>query len=85
MARAWIDVYASINQLPLTTFEKHTRDITEYSLRHFIKDRGIGCVGWQVHFRNGAVQVSEETHIRREWFHVEDMDALDECMYYFNL
>ena len=63
---------------------KNTQGITEYSLKHFIKDRGIGCVGWQVHFRNRAVQVSA-AHIRREWFHVEDMGAFDKCTYYFNL
>lgn len=59
-----------------------TQGITEYSLRYFIKDRGIGCVGRQVHFRNRATQVSA-AHIRREWFHAEDMDALDKCTYYF--
>lgn len=59
-----------------------TQGITEYSLRYFIKDRGIGCVGWQVHFRDRAVQLSA-AHIRRKWFHTEDMDALDKCTYPF--
>ena len=64
----------------LTNTTSSTQGITEYSLRYFIKDRGIGCVGRQVHFRNRAVQVSA-AHIRREWFHAEDMDALDKCTY----
>ena len=61
------------------TYNNSTQGITEYSLGYFIKDRGIGCVGWQVHFRERAVQLSA-AHIRRKWFHTEDMDALDKCI-----
>ena len=56
--------------------------VTEFSIRHYIKSVGIGCVGCQVKFRNGNGQVSA-AHIRRNWFVESDIKELDACKYIF--
>ena len=58
--------------------------MTDHSLRFFIKEWGIGCVGRQVLFRNHTTQVSV-AHIQRDWFSIEDMHALDECKHFHYL
>ena len=54
------------------------KGVTDHSLRFFIKQHDIGCVGRQVLFRNQPTQVSA-AHIKREWFNDDDIHALDEC------
>jgi len=52
------------------------KGVTDNSLRYHIKTYEIGCVGRQVQFRNSCKQVSA-AHVRRDWFHPEDVEALD--------
>lgn len=56
----------------------HAMGVTEYAIRHFIKEAEIGCVGKQVQFRNNKTQLSA-AHVRRAWFSDEQIHALDEC------
>jgi hypothetical protein len=51
--------------------------ITENSIRAFIKNRQIGCVGVQTKFKAKGKQYNA-AHIQSLWFNEADLIALDE-------
>lgn len=53
-----------------------TKGITCKSLRAYVKNKEIGCVGSLVRFRGNNKQV-HAAHIQQSFFNQEDIDALN--------
>lgn len=53
----------------------YTTGITAGAVRHFIKSKGVGCVGTVVRFR-GSNKLVHAPHIEHGWFNSQDIAAM---------
>lgn len=54
----------------------YTTGITAGAVRHFIKSKGVGCVGTVVRFR-GSNKLVHAPHIQHGWFNSQDIAAMN--------
>lgn len=69
------NVQTAICFIEETLGPSYTTGITAGAVRHFIKSKGVGCVGTVVRFRGSNKQV-HAVHIQHGWFNSKDIAAM---------